>query len=179
MCNTLAVFGPQFLPTAPRAAVHDLTEPRSGLLISDKRLSFAPMRATQRLSSLKSMGNMAMHDGASPARNPAAASGGRADYSPTPDRRYFVVRGRLWRLSNPALDPATHEGLVRELMSARQAVLDAKEPPERIQARGRVDAAKRALGERGEVWWHDGAPDYNRQLAVDTPYADWFMGLSD
>jgi hypothetical protein len=29
----------------------------------------------------------------------------RADYTPTPDRRYFVVRGRLWRLSNPRLAP--------------------------------------------------------------------------
>ena len=36
-----------------------------------------------------------------------ARSSVRADYTPTPDRRYFVVRGRLWRLSNPSLHP-TH-----------------------------------------------------------------------
>ena len=98
----------------------------------------------------------------------------RADYTPTPDRRYFVVRGRLWRLSNPRLSPEVHERLVRELMTARRAVRDAIDPMERIGARLQVDRAKRALGERGDVWWDDGAPDYNRQFAVDTPYAAWF-----
>jgi hypothetical protein len=99
-----------------------------------------------------------------------------ADYTPTPDRRYFVVRGRLWRLSNPALDKETHATLVRELMAARRAVRDGKNSVERIAARLKVDAAKRKLGERGPVWWTDGAPDYNRCLAVNTPYADWFSG---
>jgi hypothetical protein len=98
----------------------------------------------------------------------------RADYTPTPDRRYFVVRGRLWRLSNPWLDPEIHGRLVRELMAARRAVRDTSDSKERIAARLRVDAAKKELGERGDVWWTDGAPDYNRRLAVDTPYAEWF-----
>jgi hypothetical protein len=98
----------------------------------------------------------------------------RADYTPTPDGRYFVVRGRLWRLSNPCLAPEAHERLVRELMAARRAVRDATDPQDRIAARLKVDAAKKALGERGGVWWDDGAPDYNRRLAVRTPYAGWF-----
>ena len=98
----------------------------------------------------------------------------RADYTPTPDRRYFVVRGRLWRLSNPFLAPDTHERLVRDLMDARRAMGDATNQRERVSARLRVDAAKRALGERGDVWWDDGAPDYNRKLAIHTPYAAWF-----
>jgi hypothetical protein len=103
----------------------------------------------------------------------------RADYTPTPDRRYFVVHGRLWRLSNPWLDPEIHECLVRELMAARRAVRDANDSRERIAARLKVDAAKKALGERGDVWWDDGAPDYNRRLAVDTPYAAWFSLKSE
>jgi len=98
------------------------------------------------------------------------------DYTPTPDRRYFVLRGRLWRLSNPHLDPRDHERFVRQLMLARRAVLDAKNPRARILARVKVDAAKRALGERGDPWWLDGAPDYSRQLAADTPYAEWARG---
>jgi hypothetical protein len=98
----------------------------------------------------------------------------RADYTPTPDRRYFVVRGRLWRLSNPFLDPETHERLVQDLMNARRAIRDSTTQGERISARRRVDSAKRALGERGDVWWDDGAPDFNRKLAVHTPYASWF-----
>lgn len=45
------------------------------------------------------------------------------------------------------------------------------------RARAAVDAAKHALGERGPVWWTDGAPDYNRRLAVNTPYAAWYAAL--
>ena len=41
------------------------------------------------------------------------------------------------------------------------------------RARADVQAAKVALGERGPVWWRDGAPDYNRKLARNTPYAEW------
>lgn len=96
----------------------------------------------------------------------------------TPDGRYFVVRGRLWRLSNPDLDPRERERLVGELMVARRAVRDAMgEPAAVAQARGRVDAAKRDLGERGPVWWTDGAPDLNRRMVANTPYAEWFAAL--
>ncbi|MCB1884702.1 MAG: hypothetical protein KDG89_12035 [Geminicoccaceae bacterium] len=96
----------------------------------------------------------------------------------TPDGRYFVVRGRLWRLADPTLDPETRGRLVHDLMAARRAVRDAKGDPDAIaEARARVDAAKRALGERGPVWWTDGAPDYNRHLARNTPYAAWFAAL--
>jgi hypothetical protein len=101
------------------------------------------------------------------------------DHPVTPDGRYFVVRGRLWRMANPALDPALRERLVRELMSARRAVRDAKGAPETLrEARARVDAAKRALGERGPVWWTDGAPDWNRRMVRTTPYAAWFESLA-
>ncbi len=47
----------------------------------------------------------------------------------------------------------------------------------REAARRRADAAKHALGERGRVWWTDGAPDYNRHMAKNTPYAEWFASL--
>jgi hypothetical protein len=100
-----------------------------------------------------------------------------ADYTPTPDRRYFVVRGRLWRLSNPGLNPAIHAHLVQELMAARRSIRDALDSQGRIAARVKVDAAKKALGERGGVWWDDGAPDYHRHPAVNTPYAEWFNSL--
>ena len=96
----------------------------------------------------------------------------------TPDGRYFVVRGRLWRMANPALDPATRDALVKDLMSARRAVRDARDNPDALRdARARVDAAKRRLGERGPVWWTDGAPDFTRRMARNTPYADWFAAL--
>lgn len=95
----------------------------------------------------------------------------------TPDGRYFVVRGRLWRMSDPALDSDRRAELVRELMAARSAMGRARRAGDRdagAAARAQVDAAKRALGERGAVWWDDGAPDWNRHLAKNTPYAEWW-----
>jgi len=34
------------------------------------------------------------------------------------------------------------------------------------------------LGERGAVWWTDGSPDYNRHLARNTPYRDWYASIA-
>jgi len=56
-------------------------------------------------------------------------------YPVTPDDRYFVVRGRLWRCSDPALDTQAREALTRELMSARRA---------KQEAMRRADTAARA-----------------------------------
>lgn len=95
----------------------------------------------------------------------------------TPDGRYLVVRGRLWRRANPDLDEPVRSRLVHELMDARRAVRDALRASDDgalREARDRVDAAKVALGERGPAWWTDGAPDFNRHLAKNTPYAEWF-----
>lgn len=105
------------------------------------------------------------------------ASSGAGGPLTTPDGRYLVVRGRLWRTSDPRLDPARREALVHELMDVRRAKKDVRDDPasaDYAAARERVDAAKRGLGERGPVWWTDGAPDYSRKLARDTPYAEWF-----
>jgi len=99
-------------------------------------------------------------------------------YPRTPDGRYFVVNGQLWRCSDPALSEDERERLVQGLMEARRAVRAAKssgDPEQLRSARANVDAAKVALGERGPVWWTDGSPDYNRRKAINTPYADWFL----
>jgi len=96
----------------------------------------------------------------------------------TPDGRYIVVRGRLWRRSNPHLLAAEREHLVRDLMRARADVARANRTNDdglRRSARGRVQQAKLRLGERGPVWWDDGAPDYTRRHAVNTPYRAWFL----
>ena len=95
----------------------------------------------------------------------------------TPDGRYFVVRGRLWRRANPSLPHERRESLIRELMAARRAVktaLGSGDASALVAARKAVDAAKTGLGERGPVWWTDGAPDLNRHKAKDTPYAEWY-----
>jgi hypothetical protein len=101
-------------------------------------------------------------------------------YPVTPDGRYFVVRGRLWRCADPALPEHQRQELVTLLMSARRQVAAARRDDDAsalAQARRAVDEAKHALGERGSVWWTDGAPDYNRHLVHNTPYAGWFAEL--
>ena len=111
--------------------------------------------------------------------------GGKRSAAPppvTPDGRYFVVRGRLWRCANPALPEAERERQVRKLMRARRDVGTARRTSDEDlmrRARRRVQESKVALGERGPVWWDDGAPDYNRHLARNTPYAAWAAALPD
>jgi hypothetical protein len=101
-------------------------------------------------------------------------------YPSTPDGRYFVVKGRLWRLSNPNLPPEQRQAFVDALMRARREVGMAKKAGDaeaERSARTKVDEAKRTLGERGPVWWTDGAADFNRRLVGNTPYASWYAAL--
>lgn len=98
----------------------------------------------------------------------------------TPDGRYIVVRGRLWRRADPSLPEARRVALVVALMAARRAVgvaCSVKDAAALAAARAAVDCAKTALGERGPVWWLDGTPDLNRRMAANTVYADWLARL--
>ena len=92
----------------------------------------------------------------------------------TPDGRYIVVRGRLWRAANPHLPEPERERLVARLMDARRRLRGETSAAERAAASAEVQAAKVGLGERGPVWWVDGAPDFNRRMASNSPYAGWF-----
>lgn len=98
----------------------------------------------------------------------------------TPDGRYIVVRGRLWRRANPALSEEDRQTLVQQLMNARRAVAAAHRRHDDSalrDARAAVQQAKEGLGERGPVWWDDGAPDYTRFMVWNTPYRDWYEAL--
>ena len=46
----------------------------------------------------------------------------RKDYPETPDGRYFVSKGRLWRKTNPRLEDSERRAAVKALMQARRAV---------------------------------------------------------
>ncbi|MBD2104045.1 hypothetical protein H6F94_24600 [Leptolyngbya sp. FACHB-261] len=99
----------------------------------------------------------------------------------TPDRRYFVSEGRLCRCPNPLLDEVTRSRLHEDLVNAQstaEAALRSGDAMALRTARARVRTAKVALGERGPVWWTDGAPDYSDQSVEQTPYADWYASSS-
>jgi hypothetical protein len=98
----------------------------------------------------------------------------------TPDGRYLIVRGRLWRTVNPSLTAHARDALVHQLMQARRDVKTALRSKDVVLLRGAregVHSAKVSLGERGPVWWTDGTPDYNRHLVKNSPYADWYQSL--
>ena len=95
----------------------------------------------------------------------------------TPDGRYIVVADRLWRAADPALSSERHCELVSALMAARRAVAAGQRAGEDQERRARreVDQSKRLLGERGPARWTDGAPDFNRRMVRNTPYAAWLV----
>lgn len=67
-----------------------------------------------------------------------------------------VIKGRSWRVSDPAIPATLESELVHELMDARRAVSAAQRASDDDavrQARDRVQDAKVALGERGGRWW--------------------------
>lgn len=72
------------------------------------------------------------------------------------DSHHFVSDGRRWRRTDPGIPDSLRAELVHELMGARRAVAEAQRARDdralRL-ARGRVQDAKVALGERGPVWW--------------------------
>lgn len=100
-------------------------------------------------------------------------------YPVTPDGRYFLVKDRLWRCTNPDLPEDERKALVKDLMGARLAVKYATSTEETKAARAKVHDAKVKLGERGPVWWNDGSRDVNRCHPKNTEYADWWRNLED
>ena len=83
-------------------------------------------------------------------------------------------------MANPGLEEPKRTELVKRLMAARRAVRDSKKSTDRdaeAKAHGAVDEIKRALGERGPVWWDAGSPYLNRHMAKNTLYANWYASV--
>jgi len=83
-----------------------------------------------------------------------STAGPGADSDADPGHR--VIKGRRWRVSDPAIPESLRQALVDELMSARRAVGVAGRADDELgvaRARARVQDAKVALGERGPRWW--------------------------
>ena len=85
----------------------------------------------------------------------------------------------MWRKTDPSLPEDVRKAAVSDLMKARRAVRFAKTEEDTRAARARVQDAKERLGERGSVWWDDGAEDVTHHAPWNTDYAQWWAGLSD
>lgn len=103
----------------------------------------------------------------------------RRDRPETPDGRYQVARGVLRRNTDPALGDSERRWGIKTLMKARLAARNAVGAEAFAEARAAVEAAKRALGEAGPVWWDDGAPDETGVAPEASSYAGWWLSLSD
>src|ERR1700712_4895503 len=98
----------------------------------------------------------------------------------TPDGRYIILHGRLWRRHRPDLEPPERDRLVRGLMEARRAIRAGRRSRDQAllaAANAAIEAAKLGLGERGPVWWSDGTPDLDRRRIQNTSYAAWYEAL--
>ncbi|MFJ4474291.1 hypothetical protein [Streptomyces xanthochromogenes] len=92
------------------------------------------------------------------------SSGRRIDH--TPDGHFVVIDGRRWRATDPMLPEDVASRLRKHLMAARRAVRSALSDEDEAAlraARGRVQRAKVALGERGTPWWEQSAAQRRRR----------------
>lgn len=77
---------------------------------------------------------------------------------PEEDDHFFVVHGRRWRRTDPALPGDVVTALQSHLGSARSTVGAASRRGDDVAvaaARVRVGIAKHGLGERGPKWWEE------------------------
>jgi hypothetical protein len=87
----------------------------------------------------------------------------------TPDGRYVVVDGRRWRATDPAIPEARRDELTRVLMAWRREVRRTRGTTEERAAREGVQAAKVALGERGDPWWEQTDEQRRARWSADVP----------
>ncbi len=87
----------------------------------------------------------------------------------TPDGRYVVVNGRRWRATDPEIPEGRRDELQRILMAWRREVKRTRGTDEESRSRAGVQAAKVALGERGEAWWEQDEASRRRRWEVPVP----------
>ncbi|MGW0163376.1 hypothetical protein ACWDUN_29045 [Mycobacterium sp. NPDC003323] len=91
----------------------------------------------------------------------------------TDDGRYLVVDGRRWRATDPAIPEDRRAELVRVLMAWRRQVRRVKGTPDEAAARAGLQAAKVALGERGQPpWWEQTDQQRRVRWQAEVPEPD-------
>lgn len=88
---------------------------------------------------------------------------------PVEDEHFFVVDGRRWRRTDPAIPDDRRQELVDTLMAWRREVRRTRGTDEERRARDGVQAAKVALGERGTPWWEQDDDVRRRRWSATVP----------
>ena len=88
----------------------------------------------------------------------------------TEDGHYFVIKGRRWRATDPAIPEARRAELTKILMAWRREVRRTKGTDEERASRAGVQATKVALGERGTPpWWEQSDAERRSRWEADVP----------
>jgi hypothetical protein len=85
-----------------------------------------------------------------------------ADREFTADGHYLVIDGRRWRATDPEIPEERRAELTRILMAWRREVRRTRGTPDESASRAGVQAAKVALGERGQPPWWEQTPGERR-----------------
>ena len=93
-----------------------------------------------------------------------------SDPETTPDGRYVVIKGRRWRATDPLIPEDRRDELTRVLMAWRREVRRTQGNAGESAARAGVQAAKVALGERGQPpWWEQSDKDRRARWSAAVP----------
>ena len=88
----------------------------------------------------------------------------------TADGRYVVINGRRWRATDPSIPEGRRDELTRLLMAWRREVRRTQGTADESAARAGVQAAKVALGERGQPpWWEQSEDERRARWSTDVP----------
>ncbi len=88
----------------------------------------------------------------------------------TPDGHHFVIDGRRWRATDPAIPEERRQELTDLLMAWRREVRRTRGTDQERASRDGVQAAKVALGERGAPpWWEQTEDERRVRWSVEVP----------
>ena len=87
----------------------------------------------------------------------------------TSDGRYILVGGRRWRATDPMIPPERAAELRSALMAWRREIKAVRGTAAEPAARAGVQAAKVALGERGQPWWEQTAAERKDRWGAGVP----------
>lgn len=88
----------------------------------------------------------------------------------TEDGHHVVINGRKWRATDPLIPEDRRDELTKILMAWRREVRSTQGTDEENASRAGVQAAKVALGERGQPpWWEQSDAERRRRWSVDVP----------
>ena len=81
----------------------------------------------------------------------------------------MIIDGRRWRATDPLIPDARRDELQRVLMAWRREVRRTRGTDGERNARAGVQAAKTALGERGDPWWEQSEEQRRARWETEVP----------